>query len=92
MLEVSHDFNAYSLENSVFHNSHFKCIEQGVFRIQRTTFSRCYVVNLEKCEIVLNFWQVTVYTPYYRSNYGPVLTIYIQEHPLIFEHNYNSVF
>ena len=29
-----------------------KYIEQGVFRIERITFSRYYAVNLEKCEIV----------------------------------------
>ena len=39
-------------KNSIFSNSYFKCIEQGVFRIERTTFSRYYVVNLEECEIV----------------------------------------
>ena len=39
-------------KNSVFYNSYFKCIEQGVFRIERITFSRYYVVNLEEWEIV----------------------------------------
>ena len=29
-----------------------KCFEQGLSRIDRTTFSRYYEVNLEKCEIV----------------------------------------
>ena len=38
--------------NSIFYNSYFKCIEQRLFRIERITFSRYYVVNLEKCEIV----------------------------------------
>ena len=38
--------------NSIFYNSYIKCIEQGVFRIERITFSRYYVENLEKCEIV----------------------------------------
>ena len=38
--------------NSIFYNSYFKCIEQGAFRIKRITFSRYYVVNLEKCETV----------------------------------------
>ena len=38
--------------NSIFYNSYIKCVEQGVFRIERLTFSRYYVANLEKCEIV----------------------------------------
>ena len=38
--------------NSIFYNSYIKFIEQGVFRIKRITFSRYYVVNLKKCEIV----------------------------------------
>ena len=39
-------------KNSVFYNRYFKCIEQEFFRIERKKFSRYYVVNLEKCEIV----------------------------------------
>ena len=39
-------------KNSIFYNSYIKCIEQGVFRIERITFSRYYVVNMEKFEIV----------------------------------------
>ena len=39
-------------KNSAFYNSYFKCIEQGILGIERITFSRYYVVNLEKCEIV----------------------------------------
>ena len=38
--------------NSIFYNSYIKCIEQGVFRIERITFSRYYVVNMEKFENV----------------------------------------
>ena len=38
--------------NSVFDISYIKYIEQGVFRIERITFSRYYVVNVEMCEIV----------------------------------------
>ena len=38
--------------NSIFYNSYIRCIEQGVFKIERITFSRYYVANLEKCEIV----------------------------------------
>ena len=48
----SRDFNASFQNNSIFYSSYIKCIEQGVFRIERITFSRYYVVNLEKCEIV----------------------------------------
>ena len=54
--EVSHDFNACIVSfrnNSIFYNSYIKCIEQGVFEVERITFSRYYVVNLEKCEIVI---------------------------------------
>ena len=39
-------------ENSIFDNSYIKCTERGVFRIEHMAFSRYYVVNLEKCEIV----------------------------------------
>ena len=42
----------YFQNNSIFYNSGFKCIEQRFFKIERTTFSRYYVVKLEKCEIV----------------------------------------
>ena len=41
--------------NSKIFNSNFKYIEQGFFRIERITFSRYYVVKLEKCEIVFKF-------------------------------------
>ena len=41
--------------NSIFYNSYIKCIEQGVFRIERITFSRYDMVNLEKCEVVFKF-------------------------------------
>ena len=39
-------------KNFIFYNRDFKCIEQGVFRIQRVKFCRYYVLNLEKCVIV----------------------------------------
>ena len=37
---------------SIFYNRYIKCIEQEVFRIERIIFSRYYMVNPEKCEIV----------------------------------------
>ena len=38
--------------HSIFYNTYFNGIEQGVFRREQITFSTHYVVILEKCEIV----------------------------------------
>ena len=43
-------------KSCLFYNSCFKCIEQGVLRIKRVTFSRYYRLNLKKCEIVFKFF------------------------------------
>ena len=42
----------YFQNNSIFCDRYFKSIEQCVFKIERITFTRYYVVNLEKWEIV----------------------------------------
>ena len=43
---------------SIFYNSFNKCIEQGVFRIERIIFSRYYVLILEKCCIKISVQQI----------------------------------
>ena len=51
-----------SQNNIIFYNNYIKCIEQGVFRIERKTFSRHYVLNVEKCETVFKLLASTLNT------------------------------
>ena len=55
--------------NFIFYNSDFKCIEQGFIRIERTTFSTYYLVNLEKYKIVFKLLASNCTLYYYVMSY-----------------------